>query len=111
MMAVGRVRRKGKRATMGRAKADTITFKVEAPLMELLRRVPNRSAFIRGAILNALENACPLCQGSGHLSPDQKRHWDAFAADHGLQECGDCHELHLVCRGKGGKSPRGRRTR
>lgn len=47
-----------------RSKPDIITFKVDAALRNALRGVPNRSAFIRTAILSALENACPLCGGS-----------------------------------------------
>jgi len=82
---------------MRKGKADTITFKVDAALLGAIRRIPNRSAFIRAAILGALDGMCPLCQGSGVLSPDQKQHWDTFAADHRLRECGECHELHLVC--------------
>jgi hypothetical protein len=31
------------------------------------------------------------------LTPEQKRHWDTFAADHAMQECSKCHEWYLVC--------------
>lgn len=80
-----------------RAKQEIITFKVDEPLMELLRGIENRSEFIRQAILSALENACPLCKGAGVLTPKQKEHWEEFARLHPIRECGDCHELHLVC--------------
>ena len=79
-------------------KAEILTLKVEPQLMAALRHVPNRSAFIRTAILSALENACPLCQGTGVLTPKQKEHWTAFAEDHALQECRQCNELHLICK-------------
>lgn len=88
-------------------KAEIITLKVEPQLVEAMRHVPNRSAFIRTAILSALENACPLCQGTGVLTPKQKEHWEAFTEDHALQECRQCNELHLICK-SGGK--RGRRS-
>jgi hypothetical protein len=65
--------------------------------MDVLKRIPNRSAFIRSAILAAMDNVCPLCQGTGFLSPEQKIHWEAFAKDHPLQECSKCNELYLVC--------------
>jgi len=74
-----------------------VTFKAGPTLMEALRGIPNRSAFIRDSILAALETTCPLCRGVGFLTPDQKRHWESFARDHRVEECGDCHALHLVC--------------
>ncbi|MBM4037275.1 MAG: CopG family transcriptional regulator [Planctomycetes bacterium] len=62
-----------------------------------MKGVPNRSEFIRAAVLAALDGACPLCKGTGILTPDQRRHWQAFAADHAVKECGECHALHVVC--------------
>jgi len=82
---------------MARAKQSIVTFKVEGSLMDSLRGIPNRSAFIRTAILAALENMCPLCQGTGILTPEQKTHWKTFATDHTVRECAECHEWHLVC--------------
>jgi hypothetical protein len=90
--------------TRGRQKHEIITFKVDRSLRNALRGIENRSDFIRSAVLAALESICPLCKGSGILTPDQRRHWDAFALSHALRECGDCHALHLVC-------PAGRRAR
>ncbi len=78
-------------------KEAVITFKADASLMEALRVLPNRSEFIRAAILAALDNHCPLCNGTGVLTPNQKRHWETFAAHHPLRECEECHEVHLVC--------------
>jgi hypothetical protein len=86
---------------MPRAKPDIITFKVDAALGKILKAIPNRSQFIRAALLNALENTCPLCQGTGLLSPDQRKHWEAFAQDHVLRECDSCREVHLVCECEG----------
>jgi len=81
-----------------RAKAGIITFKADESLRAALRGIENRSEFIRAAVLSALDNTCPLCKGSGILTPNQKRHWHSFAANHGVEECRDCHEYHLVCR-------------
>ena len=98
----------GKRARKGRV----ISFKVDPSLLEAMRGVPNRSAFIRAACLAALDSTCPLCKGTGILSPNQKLHWEALAHDHSVEECEDCHELRLVCsRGepsKCGERPRNR---
>ncbi len=74
-----------------------ITFKVDESLSAALDGIRNRSEFIRAAILASLNSTCPLCNGTGILSANQKQHWDAFAADHALRECRDCHERHLVC--------------
>ncbi len=78
-------------------KECVITFKADASLLEALRNMPNRSDFIRAAILAALDNHCPVCRGTGVLTPNQKTHWQAFLQTHSLQECEDCHEVHLVC--------------
>jgi hypothetical protein len=78
-------------------KSDVITFKVDPPLREALQGVANRSEFIRNAILAALGSVCPLCKGTGILTPDQRRHWRQFARDHALRQCDDCHAVHLVC--------------
>ena len=51
-------------------KDEVITFKVESQLAEILKRMPNRSQFIRSAILNSLEHVCPLCQGLGGVGCD-----------------------------------------
>ena len=78
-------------------KESVITFKADTSLMEALRHIPNRSEFIRSAILSALDNYCPLCRGTGVLTPNQKRHWEEFTRHHTLRECDDCHEVRLVC--------------
>ena len=80
-----------------RKKQEIVTFKVDEALWQAMQGVENRSQFIRAAILAALDSVCPLCKGSGILTPDQHRHWDAFARNHPLTECEDCHAMHLVC--------------
>ena len=93
-----------------KAKQEVVTFKAGRSLLEAMKGIPNRSEFIRSAVLSALESACPLCKGTGILSPNQKRHWDALAVDHVLAECGKCHEVHLVCHSRAGKSHDGHKT-
>jgi hypothetical protein len=78
--------------------SDVITFKVDAALLRLMRGIANRSEFIRNALLAALGNLCPLCKGTGILTPKRKEHWEDFSKDHGLKECRDCHELTIVCK-------------
>ena len=78
-------------------KQSIVTFKVDDELLEAIKDMPNRSQFIRSAIIGALGSVCPLCNGSGMLSKNQKRHWDDFTADHSLEKCRDCQEKILVC--------------
>lgn len=78
-------------------KQEIITFKADAALWRAMQGIPNRSEFIRSAILAAMDSVCPLCKGTGILTPDQQRHWDAFAKHHVVEECDDCHAVHLVC--------------
>ena len=78
-------------------KQGIITFKVNEDLLSAIKDIPNRSEFIRTAIIGALGSVCPLCNGSGMLTPKQKYHWDDFANDHFVEKCHDCHEPVLVC--------------
>lgn len=83
-----------------RQKSSIVTFKADKTLLEAMKGMPNRSEFIRDAVSAALDSVCPLCDGTGILSPSQKSHWNEFAADHTMVECDDCHEQHLVCTSK-----------
>ena len=78
-------------------KQEIITFKVDSALAEAMRGIPNRSDFLRSAVLTALRNMCPLCKGTGILTPHQMEHWNSFAQTHSVEECKECNEFHLVC--------------
>ena len=78
-------------------KQEIVTFKVDEDLLEAIKGIPNRSEFIRAAIIAALGSVCPLCDGAGMLTPNQKHHWDDFAVAHFVKRCDDCHESFLVC--------------
>lgn len=84
-------------------KDEIITFKADEPLCRAMRGIPNRSEFIRAAILSALNSVCPLCKGTGILTPDQRKHWAEFSEHHAVEECEDCHAVHLVCGIEDGK--------
>lgn len=86
---------------MSNSKSALVSFKVDAALAETLARMPNRSAFIRTAILAALDNTCPLCGGAGVLSVSQQAHWAELMAAHHFETCDTCHEPHLVCNHEG----------
>jgi len=78
-------------------KEQTITFKVNKELQEILNRIPNKSEFIREAILEAVGNKCPLCGGSGVLHESQKKHWDEFLEHHSIEKCEACDQIHIRC--------------
>jgi len=50
-----------------------MTVRLPEELAELLDQLPNRSDFVRGALLERLGSLCPHCGGSGVLT----RHADA----------------------------------
>ena len=81
----------------GNKKQEIITFKVDGALSRVLQGIENRSEFIRSAILAALDSNCPLCKGTGILTPDQHKHWDSFARNHTVEKCDMCNAYHLVC--------------
>ena len=86
-----------------RKKSEIITFKVDETLFKAMRGIPNRSNFIRAAVLAALDSVCPLCKGSGILTPHQRDHWQDFSRDHSVEQCSDCQAPHLVCSHKSRK--------
>lgn len=79
-------------------KQEVLTCKIDSDLFEIIRKIPNRSEFIRSAILAALESLCPLCNGTGILTPKQKEHWEEFIHHHSIEKCDECQEFILVCK-------------
>lgn len=45
-----------------------VTIRVDQYLANMLKSIPNRSAFIRDAIRDALARQCPVCHGAGVLA-------------------------------------------
>lgn len=88
----------GEGVRMKKEKLDIITFKVPESLREAMKGIPNRSEFIRTAVVAALDSICPLCRGTGVIMPSQRPHWDLFAEDHCFEECETCHGVHVVCK-------------
>jgi hypothetical protein len=82
-------------------KEEIITFKVDEGLAHAMVGIPNRSEFIRSAIMAALDSTCPLCRGTGIMTPDQLKHWKEIAKSHSVGECAECHALTIVCSSKG----------
>ncbi|MGQ9650070.1 MAG: ribbon-helix-helix domain-containing protein [Phycisphaerae bacterium] len=54
---------------MGRPHRETVvTIRMDQCLADMLKSVPNRSAFIRDAIREALARQCPVCGAAGFLA-------------------------------------------
>ncbi len=78
-------------------KERVFTFKTDDKLAELLDHMPNRSDFIRKALLTAMDRHCPLCHGSGILTVEQQSHLEHFLATHSLVKCMTCNAIHFTC--------------
>lgn len=76
---------------------EVISFKADPALLDTMKGIGNRSAFIRQAILAALNSTCPVCSGTGVLTPTQREHWNDFSTHHHIEKCDNCSEIHLVC--------------
>lgn len=76
---------------------EIITFKMDKQLARAMEGIENRSAFIRTAILAALDNLCPFCKGTGVLTPHRKEHWQDFAQKHAVTQCGECDGVLTQC--------------
>ena len=80
-----------------RKKQGVITFKVDETLNKAMEGIPNRSEFIRSAIIAALKGTCPLCRGTGILTTKQQKHWEVFSQNHRVEKCEDCNSFYIVC--------------
>jgi hypothetical protein len=78
-------------------KQEVITFKVDKDLAERMKGLPNRSEFIRTAVLLALKNVCPICAGTGVLTPAQSISWNEFSKNHHLEILKETGEITIVC--------------
>jgi len=79
-------------------KQSVITFKADEEMCSMLERIPNKSEFIRAAVLAALDESCPFCGGTGTLNPHQRKHWASFLKEHKLEHCKECNGIKILCR-------------
>lgn len=86
---------------MTRRRERVFSFKADGDLAEALENTPNRSEFIRKALLATLEHECPLCKGSGVLTLEQGKHLEQFLTLHELTRCDECQAVHFVCQSNG----------
>jgi hypothetical protein len=74
----------------GALKPRTVAVKVEEELADFLDRLPNKSEFIRQAILAQFGMACPLCAGSGQVPAAVGSHYAPVLAAHRRRACSRC---------------------
>ena len=71
-------------------KSKIVAFKVEDDLAEFLNNLPNKSDFIRKAILAQFGMTCPLCVGSGVVPRGVHDHYKPILETHTKRPCEKC---------------------
>ena len=77
-------------------KSQIVAFKVEQDLAEFLDKLPNKSEFIRKAILAQFGMTCPLCTGSGVVPRGIHDHYRPIIAEHNTKACEKCKTAVVV---------------
>jgi hypothetical protein len=67
-----------------------VAFKVEPELAELLDQLPNKSAFIRKAVVAQLGVQCPLCRGKGFVPRGLYEHFARVIDTNRTHACDGC---------------------
>jgi hypothetical protein len=67
-------------------KEKIITFKIDEELALFIDKLPNKSEFIRHAIMEKIHKECPLCHGAGVIDEGELRHFVI------MQKCEQCSE-------------------
>jgi hypothetical protein len=71
-------------------KSKIVAFKVEEDLADFLDNLPNKSDFIRKAVLAQFGMTCPLCTGTGVTPRGVHEHFKLVIADHSTKPCEKC---------------------
>lgn len=71
-------------------KSKIVAFKVEEELAEFLNDLPNKSDFIRKAVLSQFGMNCPLCIGSGVVPRGLHDHYKPIIAAQNKRPCEKC---------------------
>src|SRR6185295_15270988 len=73
-----------------RSKHRIVTFKAEEDLASFLDSMPNKSDFIRKALLAALLEPCPVCHGKGSVPRSLRRDLETIFASEKFIPCSFC---------------------
>jgi len=65
-------------------KEKIITFKIDEELASFIDKMPNKSEFIRHAIMEKIHKECPLCHGAGVIDESELEHYVI------MQKCEKC---------------------
>src|SRR5437667_7734757 len=79
-------------------KSQIVAFKVEEDLADFLNKLPNKSAFIRKAIVAQLGMACPLCTGTGVVPKGIHDHYAPLLSKHNSRKCDGCGDKQTLPR-------------
>ena len=71
-------------------KKQIVAFKVEDELAQFLDALPNKSEFIRKAILAQFGMTCPLCSGTGVVDKGIHDHYEPVIAANNNRPCEKC---------------------
>jgi hypothetical protein len=71
-------------------KSQIVAFKVEDELAAFLDKLPNKSEFIRRAILAQFNMTCPLCTGSGVVPSGIHHHFSEVIERQSARPCEKC---------------------
>ncbi len=74
-------------------KTEIVAFKVEEELADFLNNLPNKSEFIRRAIVAQCGMTCPLCTGSGVVPRGLHTHYKPIITEQNTRPCERCQEL------------------
>ena len=73
-----------------KAKQRVVTFKVEDDVASFLDAMPNKSEFIRKALLAALLEPCPVCHGKGSVPRSLRRDLEIIFGGEKFIPCSFC---------------------
>lgn len=80
----------------GPLKSRTVAVKVEEEIADFLDRLPNKSDFIRQAILAQFRMACPLCTGSGTVPRGLGDHFAPVVQRNRGKKCEKCGRADVI---------------
>jgi len=78
------------------AKSEIVAFKVEQDLADFLNLLPNKSEFIRKAIIAQFGMTCPLCTGTGVVPRGLHTHFTPILSNNLDRPCDRCHTMDAV---------------
>jgi hypothetical protein len=76
--------------TQEKGKQRIVTFKADEDLAAFLDEMPNKSEFIRKALLSALMEPCPVCQGAGSVPRSLRIDLERILEKSDLVPCSFC---------------------